>query len=337
MPTQDQIEGLLDAALRRDWQRARAIALQIAAHERGKNPASRVADRLARLVDDVERRGMGDEAKALQMLMPQGRDDAGGLVERRPARRTLADVDMPAAAGDLFAGILAEHRDAATLEAAGFQPINRVMLVGPPGCGKTAAAEALARELDRPFVVARLDAVVGSHLGETARAMRQIFEFIAKAPPLVVLLDEFDAIAAKRAGHRDSASQEMSRAVNAILSMLDTYDGPTILMATSNRDDIIDDAIWRRFDEALYFPRPDDAALWRYVRRQVAAVAGLAPEAIDPHEAWLTEAMSGLSYAEAERVIRRAAKRTVLTGASLADAFANAFVAERHRERQGVA
>lgn len=329
MATNDQITALVDASLGRDWQRARTIAGQIHAHEARKNPNGPAAKTLGRIIDRAEAAGMSDEVRALKSLMPRS-GEAGDLTEWRPVRRGLDDVELPASARAVVDDLLAENRQADALAAQGFAPIRRLMLVGPPGCGKTAIAEAIAGALERPFVVVRVDTIVGSHLGESSGRLRKVFDFIAKAPPLVVLFDEFDAIAGRRAGG-DSAGSEMARLVNGLLLILDSYDSPSILMGTTNRDDIIDDAVWRRFDEALYLPRPDDEALWRYAARRVAATCRIEAPEVERQRGWLTEALSGMSYAEAERIITRAAKRIVVRGEPLAPAFDAALAAECQR------
>lgn len=331
MATADQIAALAQAALTRDWQRANVIAQQIRAHEVARNPASSLGRQLEKYVRQAEAAGMSDETRALKALMPAGRDDAGGLCEWRPVRRSLADVVLAPDALAVVDNLIAEHRGADDLTEAGFRPANRLMLVGPPGCGKTAAAEAIAHALERPFVVVRQDAIVGSYLGVTGANLRKVFEFLAKAPPLVLLFDEFDAVAAARGGNGDSAGAENNRSVNALLTMLDTFEGPSIILAATNRDDVIDPAVWRRFDDALYVRHPDADALWDYVSRKAAALARVAPSEVASRERWLRGIMHGLSYAEAERVVTRAAKRMVVRGEHLVEAFDAASAAERQR------
>ena len=185
------------------------------------------------------------------------------------------------------------------------KPAGKVIFFGPPGCGKTLAAEVVAFELDRPLAIVRLDALVSSFLGETAANLRKVFDFIA-LHPFVVLFDEFDAIGKER-GDSDNHG-ELRRVVNAVLQMMDSYEGNSLILAATNHEKILDSAIWRRFDESIEFPLPDEKQLkeilslkLRGIRRQFE---------IDDKE--ILKEFRGKSGADVERVIRRAVKRMIL-------------------------
>ena len=135
-----------------------------------------------------------------------------------------------------------------------------ITLTGPSGCGKTTAAEALAAELGLPLVVIRLDAVVSSYLGETAANLGKVFEFLVKGQ-YVALFDEFDALGKERSDVSEHG--ELRRVVNAFLQMMDAYRGRTILVAATNHEQLLDSALWRRFDEVLLFERPNTEQLRR--------------------------------------------------------------------------
>ena len=114
---------------------------------------------------------------------------------------------------------------------------NRVIFCGPPGCGKTSAAEALAAELGVPLVVVRLDAIVSSYLGQTAGNLRRIFDYASTAR-WVVLFDEFDALGRERSD--PSEHGEIKRVVNSFLQLLDSYTGPGLLVAATNHEETLD-------------------------------------------------------------------------------------------------
>lgn len=229
------------------------------------------------------------------------------LLDIRPPKRTLDEIILPESSSVMIEEMLEEHRRADVLRSYGMKPSGKVIFFGPPGCGKTLAAEVIAFELDRPLAIVRLDALVSSFLGETAANLRKVFDFIAKHP-LVVLFDEFDAIGKERG---DSAEHgELRRVVNAVLQMMDAYDGSSLILAATNHEDILDSAIWRRFDEAIEFPLPDQKQLisllqlkLRGIRRQFE---------LDDKE--LLNEFEGKSGADVERVVRRAAKRMILRG-----------------------
>ena len=119
------------------------------------------------------------------------------------------------------------------LKTYGLRPSDRILFCGPPGCGKTLTAEVIASELGRPFAVVRTDSVVSSFLGETAANLRKVFDFAA-ATPSVMLFDEFDALGKER----EDASEhgELRRVVNAVLQMLDAYDGRSLILAATNHE-----------------------------------------------------------------------------------------------------
>ena len=141
---------------------------------------------------------------------------------------------------------------------------NQVIFWGPPGCGKTSAAEALAAELGVPLVVVRLDAIVSSYLGQTAGNLRRIFDY-ADSGRWVVLFDEFDALGRERSD--PSEHGEIKRVVNSFLQLLDSYTGPGLLVAATNHEETLDRGLWRRFDEVVEFPLPTVKEIRTLLRR----------------------------------------------------------------------
>ena len=143
-------------------------------------------------------------------------------------------------------------------------------LCGPPGCGKTLTAEVIASELGRPVAIVRTDSVVSSFLGETAANLRKVFDFVAKSP-MVALFDEFDALGKER----EDASEhgELRRVINAVLQMLDAYEGRSLIIAATNHEGMLDTAIWRRFEEVLFLEPPTVAQLRRAAERQASGSA----------------------------------------------------------------
>jgi SpoVK/Ycf46/Vps4 family AAA+-type ATPase len=229
------------------------------------------------------------------------------LLDIRPPKRSLEEIILPETSSDMIEEMLEEHRRADVLRSYGMKPSGKIIFFGPPGCGKTLAAEVIAFELDRPLAIVRLDALVSSFLGETAANLRKVFDFIARHD-LVVLFDEFDAIGKERGDSGEHG--ELRRVVNAVLQMMDAYDGRSLILAATNHENILDSAIWRRFDDAIEFPLPDHKQLisllqlkLRGTRRQFE---------LDDKE--LLIEFEGKSGADVERVVRRAVKRMILRG-----------------------
>lgn len=131
---------------------------------------------------------------------------------------------------------------------------NSLLLYGPPGCGKTSAAFFIANRLNLPIVTARLDSMVSSLLGSTAKNIKKVFSF-ANDKPCILFLDEFDAIAKARDDSHELG--ELKRVVNSLLQNIDSFIGNNILIAATNHHELLDNAVWRRFSETIYIGPPN--------------------------------------------------------------------------------
>lgn len=160
---------------------------------------------------------------------------------------------LPAALEQQLRQLVAEHLDSSALKLAGLSPSKSALLIGPPGVGKTMAAQWIARELRRPLVVLDLSSSISSFLGKTGQNVRQLFDF-CKEFDCILLLDEVDAIAKKRADETDLG--ELKRLVNVLLQELDEWPEGSLVLAATNHPDILDPAIWRRFDLTFNLPLP---------------------------------------------------------------------------------
>ena len=237
--------------------------------------------------------------------------------------RGLDDIVLSRPNRLLLDGILREHNREDVLRAHGLRLVDRVLLCGPPGCGKTLAAEVLAAELARPLAIVRTDSVVSSFLGETAANLRKVFDFAASAP-MVVLFDEFDALGKER----DDASEhgELRRVTSAVLQMFDSWTGRSILVAATNHESMLDTAVWRRFEEALFLKPPTAAELCQLL---TVKLRGVRPE-FTISEVLKLGWFKGKPHADVERAIRRAVKEMVLAGESPRLRLPHLDVARKH-------
>lgn len=251
----------------------------------------------------------------------------GGLLDVRDAHVSFSDLLLPQTFLDAFAELHLEHHRETLLAAHGLTPRRTVLLTGPPGTGKSASAEALADEMGRDFAVVNLATVVSSLLGDTARNLAAIFD-TAAGEPLVLLFDEFDAIAKERAEQTDHG--ELKRVVTAFLQLLERFRGPSVLLAATNHPDLLDLAVWRRFDLALEFEPPpvmDIRKLLRLKLRALPRERNLDIEAV-------ASACRGFTQAEVSQVVRDTHRRHVLyqaTGSLSADALVETAAALRRR------
>ncbi|HAT50418.1 MAG TPA: AAA family ATPase [Alphaproteobacteria bacterium] len=244
--------------------------------------------------------------------VPSDKERGLPLLHIKEPLRRLEDVILSDDNRSLIDEVLQEHHRQEVLKSHGLAPADRLLFCGPPGCGKTLTAEVLASELGLPLATVRIDSVVSSYLGETASNLRQVLDFVASVP-MVVLFDEFDALAKERADAADHG--ELKRVVNAFLQLLDAYNGRSLLIAATNHEGILDAAVWRRFDEVLVFEPPNLEQLRKLL---ACKLRGLRRNfEVDSNE--ITNLFKGMSQADVERVVRRAAKEMVLAGKEFLD------------------
>ena len=236
---------------------------------------------------------------------PRDRDSNVPLLEVSTTGLSLDDLVFPEPVASRLARLADEVVHWPALDAAGVPRRSRVLLYGPPGCGKSTIAAALAGDLGLPLITARIDSLMSSYLGETAANLRSLFDF-ASSTPGVVLLDEFDSLGKLRDDPTDHG--ELRRVVNAVLQMIDGYRGQSLVIAATNNAEVLDSALWRRFDEVVEVPLPGPGEVRRLLLRllhQADLATSVGPA---------VEKMNGLPYAAVEHAVNGARRRAVLEG-----------------------
>jgi SpoVK/Ycf46/Vps4 family AAA+-type ATPase len=237
--------------------------------------------------------------------LPTDKERGLPLLDVRQSHRSLEELVLSKVALSNIEDVLEENRRADILRTYGLQPSSKVLFFGPPGCGKTMAADVIAYELDLPLAIVRIDTLVSSYLGETAANLRKVFDFIEQNA-VVALFDEFDALGKERADNNEHG--ELRRVVNAVLQMMDSYRGKSLLIAATNHEQILDSAVWRRFDDTLEFPLPSAELLPQILQLKLRGVRR--EFEVDAPE--LAKMFKGLSPADIERIVRRAIKHMIL-------------------------
>lgn len=250
-----------------------------------------LADQLEAIM--VEPRGSRRPLQVTSLKpLPKTRDDLPLVTIHQPSV-SFHDLELPLEVTEPLEAVVEEFRIRSSLRAHGVEPRSTLLFVGPPGCGKSITAQALAGELGLAVVRVQLAAIVSSYLGETARNLEQIFTFL-QTGSWVLVFDEFDMLGRERSDRTDHG--ELRRVVASMLQVIDDNDGDSIFVATSNHPSLLDSAVWRRFDEVLLFPLPDKKARLRLLKLKLRGVR---------HEGDLTdvaEATEGFSPAQVESV-----------------------------------
>lgn len=234
-----------------------------------------------------------------------------------------ATRDSPLLTGEVeevLTQLIAERRQSDRLQAMGLTPTRSAIFVGPPGVGKTLTARWLATQLKVPLYVLDLTAVMSSLLGKSGANLRAAIDF-AKREPCVLLLDEIDAIAKRRSDDTDVG--ELKRLVTVILQEVDEWPASSVLLAATNHPELIDPALWRRFDLVVQFKTPNERGVKEAIKRFLGPDYALFARWIDI----LVFAFAGHSFSDIERDVQRFRRAVALgttTDADLVEDFMKA-------------
>lgn len=306
MSTSRQIVALVQSHIAGDDQRFIAVATQIAAHE-ARQGHGKLAHELRELIEaakgrsaTVARRGAGP----VPIAQPKG--ELSSLLAARYSDVRLNSMVLPEALKERLGRVVTEQRRQESLRARGLQPRRKLLLVGPPGSGKTMSAAALAGELKLPLFTVLYDGLIGKLMGETATRLRLIFDAVALQRG-VYFFDEFDAIGAQRAGPNDVG--EIRRVLNSFLQFLENDDGPSLVIAATNHPELLDRALFRRFDDVITYDLPTSEIARGILENRLATFVLKTVEWSE-----VLGSTTGLSQAEIARAADEAAKGAVLNG-----------------------
>ena len=256
MARADLILNLVKASRQGDDRRVRQAVEALAAEERAKNHTI-FADRLlAQLRND----GGGQFRQPAPVARRSG---AGPLVAETVPKRCIEEMILPIEANETVRELVAEQHRADLLRSYNLEPRHRVLLVGPPGNGKTTLAEAMAYALSVPLLLVRYEAVIGSYLGETAQRISHLFEH-AGSRRCVLFFDEFDSVGKERGDLHETG--EIKRVVSSLLLQIDSLPSYVVAVAATNHPELLDRAVWRRFQVRLELPAPSTEQIGAWFR-----------------------------------------------------------------------
>ncbi|NQX68503.1 AAA family ATPase [Paenibacillus alba] len=208
---------------------------------------------------------------------------------------------------DKVSSILNEYSQKQRLIDLGLPFENRLLLCGPPGCGKTSTAYVIAKQLGLPLAYVRLDSLISSLLGQTGANLRKIFESV-NGKEVVLFLDEFDAIAKARDDKHELG--ELKRVVNTLLQNIDMLSNDVFLIAATNHQNLLDPAVWRRFNTVLSLELPDNNMRSKFIRNKLQAFKENMPiDDIDVEK--VVDYTSGLNFSEIEELLLKTLKKAV--------------------------
>jgi len=297
MPRADLLLALVRAGSRSDSVTFRRSLEAIIAEERGKQHHV-LADRLAEYLN-----GTGKEAV---QPTPSAANGLGRLVLELTPQRRLDDLILRPTTREEIDELVEEQSRQSLLRANGLEPRHKLLLTGPPGNGKTSVAEAIAEAMALPFLVVRYEGVIGSFLGETASRLREVFDHV-RTRECVLFLDEFDTLGKERGDPHDTG--EVKRVVSSLLLQIDDLPSYVIVVTATNHPELLDRAVWRRFDLQLELPPPGPTEVARWFD-QFEALLG---RPLGPLRKELATLMTGRSFSELESFALDVARRRVLS------------------------
>ncbi len=300
------ILALLDSHAEGDEERLLSIALSVAATEARAGHADE-ANALKKAVQRVRdaRRSAPIAAAPIPLARPRG--ELQSIVESSYPRTRLSGMILAADIADKLSRVVRQQEARATLREHGQNPASHLLLIGPPGTGKTMTSAAVAAELRLPLFTVRMEGLFSRYMGETAGKLRLVFDQVTSVRG-VYLLDEFDTVGARRGDPNDVG--EMRRILNSVLSFMEEPNSTdSIVVAATNHVEILDHALARRFDEIIEYSLPSAHEGAAILKARLGKYKLPAQTLKNLHED-----LSGLSQGEIVRAADSAVREAILDG-----------------------
>lgn len=303
MASADQVKALLQSHIEGDQARFFSVAMQVAAHE-AKLGHGKLAEELRDLIDGAKTRGRSLAPGGNLFPINKPRGELSGLLTVSYPKSRLSDMILEDVVAEKLRRTVKEQRLYSRLQEHGLSPRRKLLLVGPPGTGKTMTAAVLAGELGIPLFLVRLDTLITKFMGETAAKLRQVFDAVNTMRG-IYFFDEFDAIGSQRGLANDVG--EIRRVLNSFLQMIEQDQSNSVIIAATNHPEILDYALFRRFDDVVEYGLPDQARITAMLKGRLA---GFSPSKSTWKKA--AEHALGLSYADIAKAADEAIKNAII-------------------------
>ncbi len=298
MARADIVLDLVRAGARGDQPLFRKAVEALVAEERAKQHHV-LADRLAA---HLQQNGTG----VSQPSFPRGNGQPAELYFELQPHRSLQDLILPDTVANACRDLIEEHHRADLLRSHNLEPRNRILLAGPPGNGKTSLAEALANELALPQLVVRYESVIASYLGETAVRLARLFEQV-RTRRCVLFFDEFDVVGKERGDIHETG--EIKRVVSSLLLQVDALPSYVVVVTATNHPELLDRAVWRRFQMRLELPAPTAPQVELWFKRFEDRMG----DKLGVSASTLARRLHGLSFSELEQFGQDVQRRYALS------------------------
>lgn len=299
MARSDLLVSLVKAGASGDHRLMRATVEAIIAEERSKQH-NVLADKLAKAMN-----GMGNGVRHIKPIPEESVHRGRDFIAEIQPQRKLEELVLPDSVRTACLQLIEEHHRADLLRSYSLEPRHRALLIGPPGNGKTTLAEGVAEALALPFFVVRYELMMGKYLGETAGRLKRLFDYV-RTRPCVLFFDEFDVLGKERGDIHETG--EIKRVVSSLLLQIDDLPSYTVVMAATNHSELLDRAVWRRFQIRLELPKPTRKQMAAFIAAHLARLdepAGFKAET-------LAKRLGPISYGEAEQFCVDLLRRQVL-------------------------
>jgi len=308
MASSDQIKSLIKSFGQGDEERFFASAMQIAASE-ARSGHSNFAQELKALIEDAKKNRsltQSDRGKIVS-ISPQKRE-LNELIDVFQPRINLSDMVLVEDVKVRLEKLIREQRELDLLLHHNLTPRRKLLLTGPPGTGKTMTAQAIAGELSIPVFIIRLDGILSKFMGESIAKLRMIFDVMPQQRG-VYLFDEFDSIGSQR--HQGQDVGEIKRILNSFLINIEKDTSNSIIIAATNLPELLDKALFRRFDDNIYYPLPNKEELILAIKKYTTGFLFDTP--LDYIK--IATFSQGLNYTDIAKACEETIKEMILTGA----------------------